>query len=308
MNIGTDCSGIEAPIQALQQLNVKFNHLWSCDNDIYAIKSIKANYHPNIIFDNILNRNHNLLPDIDIYVCGFPCQSFSLLGKKQGLNDPRGTVMFECINVIKIKKPKVFILENVKHFINIDNKQPYNYLINQLQSIFDENNNDSYYNLYSFVYNTNDYGIPQTRNRIYIVGIAKHIQLREFVKPMPIECQPLENFILDKNYNNEFKVCNTIKKKLINIDTNKLYICSCENYRPASLNMSPTLTASISNNMYVTKYNRYLSIKECLLLQGFPTDFKQVVSNTQLFKQIGNTMSVNVLKAIFKEIFDSTKF
>ena len=122
LRIGTDCSGIEAPIQALLQLNIPFHHVFSSEIDKYAIKTCKANYsEPDIRYNNLTKRDHKLLPDIDLYVCGFPCQSFSAMGKKQGLLDIRGTIMFHCIEVIKIKQPKFFILENVRGFMSNNN-------------------------------------------------------------------------------------------------------------------------------------------------------------------------------------------
>lgn len=85
LRIGTDCSGIEAPIEALKQMRIPFEHVWSCEIDPYARKSIEANYKPNILYEDIFKRNHNTLPDIDIYVCGFPCQPFSMARKRKGI-------------------------------------------------------------------------------------------------------------------------------------------------------------------------------------------------------------------------------
>jgi DNA (cytosine-5)-methyltransferase 1 len=95
LRIGTDCSGIEAPIQALLQMNIPFEHSFTCDKDIYALKSIKVNYHPKKIYIDITKRKHACLPDIDIYVCGFPCQPFSLMGNKMGTEDSRSNIMYQ---------------------------------------------------------------------------------------------------------------------------------------------------------------------------------------------------------------------
>ncbi len=130
IKIGTDCSGIEAPIQALQQLKIPFQHSFSCEIDKYALQSIEANYHPEKIYHDMTKRNHSSLPDIDFYVCGFPCQSFSLMGKKMGSNDTRSNIMYQCIRVIKKKMPKIFILENVKNFKYIEKGKPYEFLLN----------------------------------------------------------------------------------------------------------------------------------------------------------------------------------
>lgn len=101
LRIGTDCSGIEAPIQALQQLRIPFEHSFCCEKDPFALKSIQANYTPKKIYNDITKRKHALLPDIDIYVCGFPCQPFSLMGNKMGTEDSRSNIMYQCIKVIK---------------------------------------------------------------------------------------------------------------------------------------------------------------------------------------------------------------
>ena len=217
--IGTDCSGIEAPIQALKQLNITFQHKWSCDNDKYVKKSIYSNYHPELFFEDITTRNHSQLPDIDIYVCGFPCQSFSLMGKKLGTSDIRSNIMYHCIDVIKIKKPFIFILENVKNFKFIENGEPFNYLINQLNNIKDENN-ESIYNIYPNIYNTKDYGIPQNRERIYIIGIQKSIQIDNFTIPKKLPMKPLDDFILDKTIHNSLNTKSKIILKKYNMFLN----------------------------------------------------------------------------------------
>ena len=123
LRIGTDCSGIEAPIQALRQLGIPHRHVWSSDIDKFCIQSIKSNYDPERLYGDpngpypdgdITKRDHSTLPDIDLYVCGFPCQPFSIAGDRKGFEDKRGNVFWSCLDVIKVKQPKYFILENVK--------------------------------------------------------------------------------------------------------------------------------------------------------------------------------------------------
>lgn len=168
IKIGTDCSGIDGPIECLKQLKINYIHSWSCDINPYCEKIIKHNYNPTIFFNNIIGRDHTTLPDVDIYICGFPCQPFSTIGKKEGSKDERSNIMIECINTIKAKTPKVFILENVKNFKTIENGKNYKYLMKELKSI-------KQYNIYPHIYNTKDYGIPQNRERLYIVGIKKRV-------------------------------------------------------------------------------------------------------------------------------------
>ncbi len=309
IRIGTDCSGIEAPIEALKQLDIPFEHKWACEIDKFARQSILANYQPEILYEDITKRNHSELPDIDIYICGFPCQSFSLIGKKQGTQDPRSNIMLHCIDVIKKKRPSIFILENVKNFKFIEKGEAYNYLMNELKSIMDENN-VPIYNIYDDIYNTKDYGIPQNRERIYIVGICQLIQKEDYTKPKQLPMRMLDEFIIDKTVCNiqlmPYTLTNISKFYKINYKDleNGNYIIARTKYITFMNNISPTIITNPTH--YLVKYKRYMTSIECLLLQGFRREFNQCVSNTQLVKQAGNSMSVNVIKEIYKEIFRCT--
>jgi DNA (cytosine-5)-methyltransferase 1 len=305
LRIGTDCSGIEAPIQALQQLDIPFEHSFSCEKDKYALQSIKANYHPKKIYHDITKRKHALLPDIDIYVCGFPCQPFSLMGNQMGTEDSRSNIMYQCIKVIQKKLPKVFILENVKNFKFIQNGQPFNYLIHQLTNIKNKNK-ELAYNIYHDILNTKNYGIPQNRERIFIIGIRKDVQKENthYTTPEKLPMRDLDDFILDKQIYNT-PICKSLQKNLDKINYTKNCIITPFTYYFPIKHVSPTLTTKCAH-FYLTSYNRKINIKEALLLQGFPINFIQVISNTQMFKQIGNSMSVNVLKVLFQKIFNIT--
>jgi DNA (cytosine-5)-methyltransferase 1 len=173
LRIGTDCSGIEAPIVALQQLKIPFVHEFSSEIDKYCISTIKANFNPKIIFGDMKQRKLKDIPDIDMYVCGFPCQPFSIAGKRDGIHNPRGTIFWECLRVIKYKKPIIFVLENVKGLLSIDNGETFKNMMDELKKI-------KIYNVDWKILNTADYGIPQSRKRVFIVGIRKKYQSGEF--------------------------------------------------------------------------------------------------------------------------------
>lgn len=293
LRIGTDCSGIEAPIQALNKLKIKYKHIWSCEIDKHAQKSIKANYNPNLLFDDITKKR--TLPDIDLYVCGFPCQAFSMAGKRKGFNDKRGIIFFNCLDVIRKKQPNVFILENVKGLLSHDNGNTWDTIKKHLSKL-------KLYNIYHKVLNTKDYGIPQNRERIFIIGIKKTIQKKEFLFPKPTKLKNIHNYIDLKD--TQIKIppncCkNSLQKsKSVFVDLSFVNIVSSTSY----MNYSPTLTSA--GNLWCVPQKRHANIKEYLKLQGFPVSFKQVVSDTQMKKQIGNSMSVNVLVYLFKSIFD----
>ena len=301
LRVGTDCSGIEAPIQALKQLKIPFKHVFSSEIDKYCIQSIKANYNPEIIFGDkegpfpegdITKRNIKDVPDIDLYVCGFPCQPFSLAGDRKGLEDDRGNVFFSCLKVIKKKQPKYFILENVKGLLSHDKGNTWKIIWKNLLKL------EKYgYNIKYKVLNTRDYGIPQNRERIFIVGCKN----KNFDWPVKKKMRNLKDFVdwKDNSKNTISKLQSIFLKK---IPENSYFVDFSflkHNY-PNSDIYTPCLVARLS--IWCVKKHRYANMKELLKLQGFLTSFKQVVSNTQLSKQIGNSMSVNVLKEILKQI------
>jgi DNA (cytosine-5)-methyltransferase 1 len=302
MRVGTDCSGIEAPIEALNQLRIPVDHKWSCEINPFARMSIMANHKPTHLYEDITKPRPNL-PDIDLYVCGFPCQPFSLIGQKKGTTDARSSIMVHCIEVIKKKLPTFFILENVKNFKTVEGGAPFSYLMNELESL-------GKYSIYADIYNTKDYGIPQNRERLYIIGILTSKQKKQFKVPSKVHhtlALSLEkDILLDRRIHNLPPKVNALKViRANNLRLTDNNVIACAGYGNYMKDMTPTLTCSTP--MYLTKYKRYLTPHECLALQGFRSNkFKQVVSNSQLFRQAGNSMSVNVLKAILKEMIKTT--
>lgn len=301
LSIGTDCSGIEAPIQALKKLKIPFEHKFCSDIDKHVIESIKANYSPNIIYNDITKRDHSGLPDIDMYISGFPCQPYSSIGLQKGTSDSRSNVMLEVIKVIKIKKPKVFVLENVKNFKTIEDGKIFKFLINSLEKSGD-------YKVFVDILNTKEYGIPQNRNRLFIIGILKESLIEDYKTPKKINMKKLDEFLTDKSiYSVSSITSKNLLRNLKNINYLKNVIITNFNFKSfIGDGITPTLTTRCGSFFHTT-YNRYLLPEECLALQGFPKSFKKVVSNTQLYRQAGNSMSINVLEALLKEIFRITK-
>jgi DNA (cytosine-5)-methyltransferase 1 len=289
ITIGTDCSGIEAPLQALNQLKVPYKQLWSCDIDKYTRMSCEANYpKPEKVYTDMITRNNKELPRIDLYVCGFPCQSFSLAGRRLGLDDPRPSVISSMLDTISKTKPKIIILENVSGFKSIDSGKPYKILTELLSKE---------YCLDASIYNTKDYGLPQNRKRIYFVGIRKDIQKKSFVKPLPVKMKSFESII-------DSSIVGTIIpdmyfKNIHKIKENTKILVPWNYYNPMGL-ISPTLTTQCSY-FFLIKQKRVLTNKELLAIQGFSKNFRIVVNRGQITKQIGNAMSVCVVKKIIKE-------
>ncbi len=297
LRIGTDCSGIEAPIQALKKLKIKYSHEWSCEIDKHAQASIKANYNPKILYDDITKRQVSKLPDIDMYVCGFPCQTFSMAGKRQGFQDARGTVFFYCVKVIRKKRPNVFILENVKGLLSHDNG-------NTLKTVLSTLNKLKNYNIYHKVLNTRHYGIPQNRERIFIVGIKKtSMKGKVFEFPKKKKMKDVRSYIDTKDTSKD-KLTQRLKepvKKSKGVFVDLGFICFNNYTNKRFQTYTPTILRQSA--LWCVPMKRKANVKEYLSLQGFPKSFKQVVSDRQLIMQVGNSMSVNVLVQLFKCVF-----
>jgi len=305
LRVGTDCSGIEAPIQALIQMNISFKHVFSSEIDKFCIQSIKANYDPTIIFGDkdgpfpegdITKRNINDVPDIDLYVCGFPCQPFSSAGERKGFDDKRGNVFFSCLEVIEKKQPKYFILENVKGLKSHDKGNTWKVIWNLLSSL------EAYgYIIKWNILNTKDYGIPQNRERIFIIGCKG----KDFEWPKKVKMDKLENYIdWDDNKENQVpkrisdsNFLNKIPKDSLIVD----FSFYGTTFFPSSNIICPCIARK--SELWIVKKNRKINFKELLKLQGFLVKYKQTVSKSQFIKQIGNSISVNVLKFIYKKLF-----
>lgn len=317
LKIGTDCSGIEAPIHALDLMKVNYNHIFSSEINENCIKVIEYNHKPKYIFRNIMKRNHKKLEPIDIYICGFPCQSFSSAsaGKRLGFEDKeRGNIFFHCFDTIKYTKPKVFILENVKGLTTHDNGNTFKIVMEKLNSL------KNYIINYNIL-NTKNYGIPQNRPRIYIVGINKKYILKDkklnFPPPtidLKLNVDDLMD-ILPKDKHIEYsKITPHMKEILKNkkVSSRKNWIVNINSSLPEFStkmeNISPCLLAG-NSAFYVSSKKRRLTEKEALRLQGFSDMLKipSDISKSQIYKQAGNTMSVNVLIFIFREIFKILK-
>jgi DNA (cytosine-5)-methyltransferase 1 len=118
LRIGTACSGIGSPEQAIKNLGINHSVEFAIEIDKYARETYQANHECKIMYNDITQINPKELPDIDLFVAGFPCQAFSIAGKREGFNDVRGTIFFNILEILKEKQPEVFILENVKGLLN----------------------------------------------------------------------------------------------------------------------------------------------------------------------------------------------
>lgn len=304
LRVGTDCSGIEAPIQALRQLGIPHRHVFSSEIDKFCIKSIKANYDPEILFGDpdgpfkegdITKRNIEDVPEMDLYVCGFPCQPFSDAGNKLGIRDARGTVFEACADLIRVRQPKMFVLENVAALLNKRNRNAWNTIRHAVTSI-------PGYTIKYTVLNTADYGLPQERRRLYIVGSRQAFQW-----PPPVNKErPSVIDLVDHSDTTQESWPRCIPLPILQkgaafIDMDFL---GHRNGRPQPYPRAHILCSCVvaRASLWCVPHHRKANVHEYLALQGFSSDFSIVVSPFQLKKQVGNSMSVGVLIAIFSAL------
>ena len=244
------------------------------------------------------------IPHHDILLAGFPCQPFSIIGKELGFADTRGTLFFEIERILKAKKPKAFLLENVKRLVNHDEGKTFRIILQKL--------NDLGYNISWKVMNALDYGLPQKRERIIIVGFRKKTN---FIFPEAFSNRPkLQEFLeshnsVDKkhfasNRINKNRMKKTKGKKIPTPSIwheNKSGDIGIHDY-------SCALRAGASHNYLLVDGIRRLSSRECLNLQGFPKNFKIVVPYSQMKKQTGNSVPVNMIREVAKQMTKAMNF
>ena len=298
-----------------------FDIIWANDFDRAACQTYRTNIGSQIVEGDI-RLVKDQIPPHDVLVGGFPCQPFSTLGKLQGFDDEqnRGTLFFEILDIIKKHDTKVVVLENVKNLINHDKGNTFLRIKQELE--------DAGYDVNAKILNSQDFGIPQRRNRVFIVAFhKKYFQSEPFEYPEPKELTITTQDLLDQNVEEKYFLTEKISKTILGCGT-KGYIV-----KPTiDLPISKTLTATMhkmhraSQDNYVTdKINyernvldkvkriniRKLTPNECRKLQGFPSDWKQVVSDIQAYKQFGNAVTVDVAYAvalsIMKHISENTK-
>ena len=313
LRVGTDCSGIEAPIQALKQLGIQFRHLFSSEIDRSCIKMIKANYHPERIYGDpdgefpegdITKRDVSKLPNVDLYICGFPCQSFSFSGLRRPLHeDRRGIVFWSCVDVIRAKKPKYFILENVLGLLSHNEGKTWRGVLSELESL----SKDIGYTIKYDTLNPKDYGIPQNRPRIFIVG--KRGKKKQFVFPPPhLPLKPLRSFVDDSDSESTTLTISQkdflMRSKKALKEGDQLIFLNLSRYeKPASKNSKLVSCLLTRNDHLCVPYMRKMNIRERFALQGFD-EMDIVVGKTAIYNQTGNTMNVNVLKEIIRVVLD----
>ena len=304
---------------ALEKLNHKC--VFSADNDKYACDTYYKNFKEYPLID-IKKLSAKKIPNHDILCAGFPCQPFSIAGERKGFNDTRGTLFFDIVRILKEKKPKIFILENVKGLVNHDKGKTFKKIINILSKKVNGKINKSKrenlgYNVFWKVLNSYDFNAPQNRERVFIIGfknqninykfpknIKLKINLNNLINKRPKKIRRISKLSKGYIYKHLKKHQNYKKIKDLNyLVANEVRRSRC-NFRFD--NISPCLTTKMGtggNNVpYLVNQDRFFTLDECLLLQGFPKNFKLTNNYTEALKQIGNSVTINVVKKIAQKL------
>lgn len=271
-------------------------NVFSSEWDPAAQRMYEANFNEKP-FGDINSIDPEDIPNHDILLAGFPCQPFSIAGKGLGFLDTRGTLFFNIEEIINAKKPQAFLLENVKRLTTHDNNKTFSVIIEKLENLG--------YTVYHRVLNSLNFGLPQKRERIYIVGFRDEIN---FEFPEPLGCyQPLAVLLDDdRDVPKSYFLSDNIREKRFKAVKGSPPNPSIwhENIggNISALPYSCALRAGGSYNYLVVNGIRRLTDREMLRLQGFPEDFKINIPYSQLRKVVGNSVSVPVIKAIAGEM------
>lgn len=287
--------------QASSKMNRKVECVFSSEIDKYAIQTYITNFGKTNFFGDITkigNENDikKIIPDFNVLLAGFPCQPFSQAGLKKGFNDTRGTLFFWIEKILKVKKPEAFLLENVKHLKGHNKGNTLKTILKVLRK--------EYYVPDPKILNAKDFGLPQNRERIFIIGFKKK---GSFFFPNGTFKKTLIDNILEKNPNKKYTISSRLwaghKRRKIE------HKIKGNGFGYGLFDKKNSHTNTISARYYKdgsevlisrgkNKNPRKLTERECARLQGYPDSFIIPVSTTQAYRQFGNSVPVNVIESI----------
>lgn len=313
IKVGSDFSGVGAFNQSLNRLGIKYDELFACDMDKYARETFIHNYgepkyYPLDVYDREIPSE-----SLDIYMTSPPCQSFSIAGQRLGKNDKRGILFFNSHEFIKVNNPRYFIFENVKGLLSDNNgttfKEWVNYLggksVNGLPVLFPHEDATPYH-IYYKVLNAKDYGVPQKRERIFIIGIRDDID-NNFTFPIEQHLSKLLIDVLESKVDDKYFLSKKMVDYLTANTEKQKTIGNGWKFEPTDGNtIGKTITTKvgqrIESEFYIDNGKiRRLTPRECFRLMDFPETFNWPVSDSQAYKQAGNSIVVNVLCEIIKK-------
>lgn len=363
MKVGSDFSGVGAFDQALKRLGINFETVFACDMDKYARDTFIHNYgEPKYYPTNVYDREIPL-ESLDIYMTSPPCQAFSLAGKRLGKDDKRGILFFNSHEFIQVNKPRFFIFENVKGLLSDDGGKTFQEWINMLGGksvnglpVLFPVDEAVPYHLYWKVLNAKHHGVPQNRERVFLIGIRDDVDnsfqfpkeehlskrlkdvleddvddkyflsekmLNGFVNHNENHNKKGTGFVFEPKDENQIANClranaalcptdNTLKVKSATLkgyeearegDSINFSVPSSETRRGrVGKGVAQTLDTSCNQGTLMKDRIRRLTPRECFRLMDFPDTFTWKVSDSQAYKQAGNSIVVNVLYKILKQL------
>jgi DNA (cytosine-5)-methyltransferase 1 len=340
-------SGIGGFRKAIDLLSLDYDIPVECvgfsERDEFALRTYKANFDTtnelqlgDIELFTASIEKIKTIPDFTLLTGGFPCQSFSMMGKKQGFNDARGNTFYRIIDILNVKKPDFLILENVKNLKTHDSGNTFNVIIESLR-------NAGYKTVISDVFNSANFSLAQTRNRVFIFASRKQMRkgfhfseavvldnFRKHLKNSSILKQSTVLDVLDKKVDSKYYLSSKLKKTVL-ADGSKNFVSKSEINKLTARPLTATMVKmhrACQDNYYSDDFIRTKNIKsfikreftkeelsekpirkltpkEALALQGFDETFflnaiNAGLSNHQLYKQSGNAVSVNTVYAILQ--------
>lgn len=272
--------------------------VFSSEWDSFAKQTYFVNY-GEVPFGDITKINPSIIPDFDILAGGFPCQPFSSIGKREGFNhQTQGTLFFYIADIIKKKQPKAFLLENVPGLLNNEKGETYKTILNILGE-------ELKYKVYTAVLNSADFGVPQERKRLYIVGFRNNLNVEtyEFPKGSPERVgigQFVEKNALGPSISKHLQKSYIFKKndghpEIIDADSDFPVKTLCASYHKIQ-RITGTFVRGGETGL------RLLTENECKAIMGYPKEFKMPVSRTQMYHQFGNSVAVPVVNKIAESI------
>lgn len=283
--------------QAFEKENVYC--VFTSEIDKYAVMTYSANFEDKNIFGDIRKISASEIPDHDILLAGFPCQSFSVAGLKKGFADERGQAFFEIERILKAKKPPLLFLENVPNLKDLNNGAVFQFILEHLKEIG--------YKINYEILNGKDFGVLQNRRRLYIVGSLDYGKNFEF--PKPIGIKTCVSDIIEENVDETYCLSdhrwNHIQERMKCGSTGWCSYKIFDENEPYTTTLLARYLSHPEKIMlkHPTGNPRRLTERECARLQGFPDTFIiDRVPKTQIYKQFGNSVCVPVIRAIANQI------
>lgn len=284
--------------------------VYSNEWDLYAQKVYAANFGETPEGD-VTKVDEKTIPDHDMLCAGFPCQAFSISGKQRGFEDSRGTLFFDVARIVKEKKPKIIFMENVKNFASHDGGRTLQVVENTIKSLG--------YSFFYKVLNAVDYGVPQKRERIYMVCFRNDLNIESFSFPKPFKLtRHVEDFLLEDE--------SMVKHLYVNRPDTYYKDIKDEEYSDKSIRLGIVNKGGQGERIYSTKgiaitlsaYGggvfaktggylingkpRKLHPRECARIMGYPDTYIIAENSNQAYKQFGNSVVIDVLQLIVQEI------